>query len=70
MLECRVVGGRGERRTDLGVNLLELVLDACELLVGHLGNLVALVGHFGCVVVRRNVVVWVYELCIIGREEK
>jgi hypothetical protein len=37
-------------RTDLSVNLLELVLDACELLVGHLGDLVALVGHFGCVV--------------------
>ena len=37
------------RRTDLSVNLLELVLDACELLVGDLGDLVALVGHFGCV---------------------
>lgn len=33
-------------RTDLSVNLLELIFDACELLVGHLGDLVALVGHF------------------------
>jgi hypothetical protein len=47
-------------RTDLSVNLLELVLDACELLVGHLGDLVALVGHFGCVVLRSKCgVVWV-----------
>ena len=61
---------RTGRRTNLSVDLLELVLDACELLVGDLGDLVALVGHFCCVVVRGNVVVRGYELCIIGREEK
>jgi len=43
------VTGKAWRHTYLGVNLLELVLDACELLVGHLRDLVALVGHFGCV---------------------
>jgi len=41
-------GEAREGRTDLGVDLLELVFDAGELLVGDLGDLVALVGHFGC----------------------
>lgn len=56
MIECGLREVRG--RTDLSVNLLELVFDACELLVGHLGDLVALVGHFGCVVCEGDVVVY------------
>jgi hypothetical protein len=37
------------RHTDLGVNLLELIFDPCELLVSDHGDLFSLVGHFGCV---------------------
>jgi len=41
-------GEAREGRTDLSVDFLELIFDAGELLVGDLGDLVALVGHFGC----------------------
>jgi hypothetical protein len=57
-----VLGGL-EGRTDLSVNLLELVFDPCELLIGDHGDLFTLVGHFGCVMwVVRRCCVWVCGL--------
>jgi hypothetical protein len=62
------VGGLGGR-TDLSVNLLELVLDPCELLVGDHGDLFGLVGHFGCVVwLVKSCCVWVYGMVIWRKE--
>ena len=63
--------GEVKGRTDLSVNILELVFDACELLVGHLRDLVALVGHFCGVVCLRDM--WWrigYDLCIAEGEEE
>ena len=37
--------GVGKERTDLGVNVFELILDSCELLVGDLGDLFGLFRH-------------------------